>query len=160
MRSTWSRSPASHFCGLSASLRNRLGELESVLRDRVSGERFAVCRFFVVATAVTAALIESVATGNFDSETYYFGRRLGDALVNLFAIKMAGVFMISLCTIGLRTVILPRWVAFLGYACALVLLGVIANWRWIALVFPGWMLLVSLQIFLNEIQYRRVKDAH
>jgi len=35
--------------------------------------------------------------------------------------------MISACTIGLRTAIVPRWVAFSGYACALVLLMVIAN---------------------------------
>ncbi len=52
-------------------------------------------------------------------------------LVNLFAMKMAGAFMISTCTIGLRTAIFPRWVAFSGYAYALVLLIEIANWRWI-----------------------------
>jgi len=63
--------------------------------------------------------------------------------------KMAGVFMFSACTIGLRTAIFARWVAFLGYACALVLV-VIANWRWIALVFQIWMLLVSVQILLAE----------
>jgi uncharacterized membrane protein len=141
-------------------LRNRLGELEDQFFATVllaSGLLFVACLF--AAGAVMAALIESVAAGNFDSETYYFGRRVGDALVNLFAIKMAGVFMISLCTIGLRTAILPRWMAFLGYACALVLLVVIANWRWIALVFPIWMLLVSLQIFLKEFQQRKVNDA-
>jgi hypothetical protein len=59
--------------------------------------------------------------------------------------KMAGV-LISACTIGLRTAVFPRWVAFSGYACALVLLVVIANWRWITLVSPLWMLLISVQI--------------
>jgi uncharacterized membrane protein len=141
-------------------LRNRLGELEDQFFATVllaSGLLFVACLF--AAGAVMAALVESVTAGNVDSETYYFGRRVGDALVNLFAMKMAGVFMFSLCTIGLRTAILPRWVAFLGYACALVLLVVIANWRWIALVFPIWMLLVSLQIFLNEFQFNKVNDA-
>jgi hypothetical protein len=60
------------------------------------------------------------------------------------------VFMFSTCTIGMRTAIFPRWVALLGYACALVLLVVIANWRWITLVFPIWMLLVSSQILWTE----------
>jgi hypothetical protein len=132
-------------------LRNRLGELEDQFFATVflaSGLLFVACLF--AAAAVMGALIESVAAGNIDSETYYFGRRVGDALVNLFAMKMAGVFMISTCTIGLRTAIFPRWVAFSGYACALVLLVVIANWRWITLVFPIWMLLVSAHILLTE----------
>jgi hypothetical protein len=70
--------------------------------------------------------------------------------------KMAGVFMFSTCTIGLRTAILPRWVAYVGYACALLLLLVIANWRWITLIFPIWMLLVSSQILLMEFRSRDV----
>ena len=46
--------------------------------------------------------------------------------------------------------IFPRWVAFLSYACALVASVVIANWRWITLVFTIWMLLVNVQILLAE----------
>ena len=89
-------------------LRNRLGELEDQFFATVflaSGLLFVACLF--AAAAVMGALIESVAAGNIDSETYYFGRRVGDALMNLFAIKMAGVFMISTCTIALRTAIFP-----------------------------------------------------
>ncbi len=70
--------------------------------------------------------------------------------------KMAAVFVVSTCTIGLRSAILPRWVASIGYACALVLLVVIANWRWIALVFPIWMLLVNIQMLVAEFHSRRV----
>jgi hypothetical protein len=63
---------------------------------------------------------------------------------------MAGVFMFSTCTIGLRAAIVPRWIAYIGYASGLVLLLVISNWRWITLVFPIWMLLVSSYILLAE----------
>lgn len=132
-------------------LRNRLGELEDQFYATVfitSGLLFVACLF--AASAVTSALIESVIAGNVDTQTYYFGRRAGDVLLNLFAVKMAGVFMFSTCTIGLRTAIFSRWVAFAGYACAIVLLVVIANWRWIALIFPIWMLLVSAQILSTE----------
>jgi len=132
-------------------LRNRLGQLEDQFFATVllaSGLLFVATLF--VSAAVIDALIESVAAANIDGETYYFGRRITDALVNLFAMKMAGVFMFSTCTIGLRTAIFPRWVAFVGYACALLLLVVIANWRWITLVFPLWMLLVSTNILLAE----------
>jgi hypothetical protein len=113
-----------------------------------SGLLFVTCMF--AAAALMGALIESVAASNIDSATYYFGRRITDALINLFAMKMAGVFMVLACTIGLCTAIYPRWVAFSGYACALALLVVIANWRWITLVFPIWTLLVSAQILLAE----------
>ena len=105
------------------------------------------------------ALVESVAAGSIANETYYFNRRVSDALLNLFAMKMAAVFMFSTCTIGLRTAIFPRWVAFLGYACALVLLAVIADWRWITLVFPIWMLLVSTQILCAEFRSRQAGKA-
>jgi hypothetical protein len=136
-------------------IRNRVGELEDQFFATVflaSGLLFVATMF--VASAVTGALTDSVATGSIDSETYYFGRRVSDSLLNLFAMKMAAVFMFSTCTIGLRTATFPRWVAFLGYACALVLLAVIADWRWITLVFPIWMLLLSGQILSAEFRSR------
>ena len=144
-------------------LRNRLGELEDKFFATVflgSGLLFVACLFG--AAAMSGALIEVAAAGNLrspDSATLYFGRRAIDALVNLFAMKMAGVFMISTCTIGLRSAIFPRWIAFAGYACALVLLLVIANWKWIQLVFPLWMLLLSMQILLAEFRSRFAGEA-
>jgi hypothetical protein len=137
-------------------LRSRLGELEDQFFATVflaSGVLFVATMF--ASAAVTGAMIESVAAGNIDSEIYYFGRRVSDSLMNLFAMKMVGVFMFSTCTIGLRTAIMPRWVAFIGYACALVLLVILANWRWIALIFPLWMLLVSGQMLVTEFRSRQ-----
>ena len=134
-------------------LRNRLAELEDQFFATVflaSGLLFVASLF--ASAAVTSALVESVAAANMGSPTYYFGRYLSDALLNLFAMKMAGVFMISTCTIGLRTGIIPRWLVFAGYACALVLLLVIANWRWITLIFPIWMLILSTWTLLTELR--------
>jgi hypothetical protein len=136
-------------------LRTRLGALEDQFFATVfiaSGLVFVATMF--VSAAVSGALIESLAAKNIDGETYYFGRHITDALMNTFAMKMAGVFMISTCTIGLRTRIFPRWLAYVGYGCALLLLVVIGNWRWITLVFPIWMLLVSGQILGAEFRSR------
>jgi hypothetical protein len=144
-------------------LRDHLGELEDRFFATVflgSGLLFVACMFG--ASAVSGALIEVAAAGNLrspDIATLYFGRRATDALLNVFAMKMAGVFMISTCTIGLRSAIFPRWIAFVGYACALVLLLVIANWKWIELIFPLWMLLVSVQILLAEFRSRVARTA-
>jgi hypothetical protein len=135
-------------------LRNRLGELEDRFFATVffgSGLLFVASLF--ATAAVTGALIDAAASGDTADAAYHFGYRLGDTLFNLFAIKMAGVFMFSTCTIGLRTAFIPRWLALVGYACAVVLLLVIANWKWIALVFPIWMLLLSAHILLAELRH-------
>ena len=135
-------------------LRNRMGEREDQFFATVflgSGLLFVASLFGMA--AVMRALIETLARGRIGRDTYYFGRWMSDALFNIFAIKMAGVFIISTCTIGLRTAIIPRWVANIGYACALVLLLVIANWKWITFVFPLWMLLVSTYILLSELRF-------
>ena len=141
-------------------LRDRLGELEDRFFATVflgSGLLFVATLF--MAAAVTTALLESVAVGDIDSQTYYFGRYLSDTLLNLFAMKMAGAFMFSTCTLGLRTAIFRPWAAYIGYGCALMLLLIIANWRWITLVFPAWMLLVSAQIWLAGFRSRQAPIA-
>lgn len=141
-------------------LRTHVGELEDQFFATVflgSGLLFVASLFGVA--AVMQALVKSAGTGGVSSETYHFGHRVSDALFNIFAMKMAGVFIISTCTIGLRTAIVPRWIAFTGYACALLLLLFIANWKWITFVFPIWMLFVSGHILFAEFRCRRALTA-
>jgi hypothetical protein len=57
-----------------------------------------------------------------DSATFTFARAVTYETMNLYAVKMAGVFMISTSTLTIRTGITPRWIAFLGFVCALLLL--------------------------------------
>jgi hypothetical protein len=135
-------------------LRNRFGPQEDKFFASVflgSGLLFVATLF--ISAAISGAMVETVASGHvrlLDSDAFYLTRHLVGACLNVFAIKMAGVFIISTSTIVLRTAILPRWVAFLGYGCALVLLLIITSWPWIALVFPGWMLIVSVRILIAE----------
>jgi hypothetical protein len=70
--------------------------------------------------------------------------------MNTYAIKMAGVFMVSSCTLFLRLKLAPRWMIFLGYALALFLLLSIGYISWAALVFPLWTLLISLYILIEN----------
>ena len=103
---------------------------------------------------VKGALTESVASGGIGGDTYHFGHRISDVLLNLFAMEMAGIFIVSTCTIGSRSAIIRWWVTLIGYACTAVLMIVIANWKWITLVFPIWILLVSAQILPTEFRTR------
>ncbi len=135
-------------------LRDRVGALEDQFFATVflgSGLLFVASLF--ASAAFWGALVEAKASGRWqdlNNETYYLIRQLVGSFLNVFAIKMAGVFIISTSTIVMRTSILPRWVALSGYACALVLLLVITNWPWIALLFPLWILVLSASILLAE----------
>ena len=135
-------------------LRHRLGALEDQFFATVflgSGLLFVGSLF--ASAAAAGALLQVTPTVNIqqtDDKIYYFVQHLSYTFLNVFAIKMAGVFMFSTCTIALRTGLFPRWVAFSGFLCGLVLVVVISNWLWIALLFPIWILLVSAQILIAD----------
>ena len=135
-------------------VRSRLGAAEDQFFATVflgSGLLFVAMLFNTAGAA--GGLLEAVSSGNVrlsDSETYYASRGTTYVLMNVFGIKMAGVFMFSTCTIGLKRAIFPRWIAYLGYGCAVVLLLIITNWPWIALVFPLWILLLSAYLLVAD----------
>ena len=64
--------------------------------------------------------------------------------------RMAAVFTLSVSTLGIRTSAMPRWVSFIGYAVALVLLLAAGEHRWSQLLFPAWVLLVSIVILFTR----------
>jgi hypothetical protein len=130
-------------------IRNRLGELE----DKFFATVLLGSGLLFVASLFASAAFSGAASGRADllnSDTYYLARQVSGAFLNIFAIKMAGVFIFSTSMIVFRTAILPRWVALLGFTCAVVLLLVITTWQWIALLFPLWMLVLSTRILLAE----------
>ncbi len=73
-------------------------------------------------------------------------RRITSLLLNVYAMRMAAVFTISVATISLRTGVIPKWLAYAGYASALVLLVSFGISPWVHLLFPLWILLLSVHI--------------
>jgi hypothetical protein len=140
-------------------LRNRLGALEDQFFATVFlGSGLLLVGSLFASAAAAGALLQVTPTVNVqqvDDEIYYFVQHLSYTFLNVFGIKMAGVFMFSTCTIALRTALFPRWVAFSGFICGVVLLVVISNWLWIALLFPLWILVVSAQILVADRMDRR-----
>jgi len=72
---------------------------------------------------------------------------------NVYALRMAGVTMISLATIWMRTDLMPRWLAVITYLLALVLLLVVNFSLWITLIFPAWVFLISLYILWMRLKH-------
>ena len=77
--------------------------------------------------------------------------RITRLLLNIYAMRMAAVFMISVATIALRTRVMPRWLAISGYASAVVLLFSVSIAPWLELLFPLWVLLLSSQILRRSL---------
>jgi hypothetical protein len=151
------------FLWFMAVLRDRIGLLEDRFFATVflgSGLLFVAMLF--TAVAVSQGLLDTFGAGTAlpgESEAYRVGRGMAYALMNPFGMRMAAVFMFVTSSIGLRTAVLSRWVSFVGFAFGLVLLLVITDFAWIAMLFPLWVLLVSAWILIRARDQHRGTDA-
>ena len=89
-----------------------------------------------------------------DFGSYTFARTLAYQLTNVYKLRMAGVFMMSTCTLAIRTGMFPRWMALLGYVLALFLLLSVGRFGSAPLVFPLWALLISLYVLFANFHPR------
>ena len=145
-------------------LRDRFGDAEDRFFATVflgSGLLFVGMLF--VASAVAAGLI-AAAGDNADkllsSGAWELGRQTTHELMAVYAMRMAGVFTLATCTILFRTRLAPRWLIASGYAVAALLLLTIGLLPWIELVFPAWVLVLSLYVLITSFtRSRTVGDA-
>ncbi len=137
-----------------------------VLRDRLGAreDRFFATVFFgsallylamlFVAAGLIGALVlaaESTEQSQLvNSPAFRLTRAAIFVMLNVYATKMATVFMISTSTVVIYTGIAPRWVAILGFISALVLLVGSYYSTWPILVLPVWVLLLSVIILHDK----------
>ena len=136
-------------------VRDRLAEAEDRLFATVflgSGLLFLAMMF--VATAVFGAIVlvhvahpEALR----DSPAFALARAFAYTLVNVYAIRMAGIFMLITSTIALRTAFIARWMAAPGFAMGLFLLFASQWFAWSFLVFPLWALLISVYLLVTSL---------
>lgn len=131
-------------------LRDRIGQREDRFFATVflgSGLLFVAMLF--AASAEAGGLInDSVLRdgSSAGSAVLNLGRQVTGLLLNTYAMRMAAVFTLSTATIILRTEALPRWLSFVGFGVGLVLLVSFGLTPWYELLFPGWILLLSIEI--------------
>jgi hypothetical protein len=136
-----------------AALRRRVGRLEDQLFATVflaTGLLFVAMLFAAGAAAsaaVTAARFGNTAAG---SIALLFGASLAKTLFYVFAVKMAGAFMLVSSTIGRRTGALPRWFILLGTAAGIVMLFSVGFFEPLALIFPAWVAIVSIVLLRTD----------
>jgi hypothetical protein len=138
-----------------AVVRDRLGELEDRFFATVflgSGLLFVAMVFNAAAVAGAIITVLGSGSGNLiQSGAYALGRAAIAQTMHIYAMRMAGVFMITTSKISLKTRLFPHWMAVFGYVLAVVLLLSVGTIEWIPLVFPLWVLLISLHILSQNL---------
>jgi hypothetical protein len=130
-----------------------------VIRDRVGAheDRFFATVFlgsgllFVgmlfVGAAVAGGLIAGVSSsGSPGTGTVALGRNVTSLLLNVYSLRMAAVFTLATVTISRPTKILSRWITYAGIVTAVVLVFGVGISPWVELLFPVWILAVSINV--------------
>jgi hypothetical protein len=137
-------------------LRDRLGAQEDRFFATVffgSGLLFLAMLFAAAAIGGAVMLLASSSDQNelSSSAMFRYARASVFILTNVYAVKMAVVFMISTSTVVIYTAIAPRWIAILGYALAGILLFGSYAFGWSIAVLPVWVFLVSIHILISNL---------
>ena len=79
-----------------------------------------------------------------NSATFPLARAFVYGIMNVYAVKMAAVFMFSTSTVVIYASFAPQWLAYLGYALAAVLLFGGGLLGWGLIVLPLWVFAISV----------------
>ena len=132
-----------------------------VIRDRIGAheDRFFATVFlgsgllFVgmlfVGAAVAGATIAAASSAHPGADTLALSRNVTGSLLNVYAMRMAAVFTLTTVNIARRTAIVSRWLVLAGLACALILLVGTGISPWVELLFPAWILALSLDVLIS-----------
>ncbi len=147
-----------------AVLRDYVGQLEDRFFATVflgSGLLF-LAMFFASAAMIGAVILvqSAIQSGEMtNSATPHVVRALAFIVMNVYALKMAGVFMLSTSTVIIYTGIAPRWIAIVGYALALLLIVGSSYVGWSVVVFPIWVFLLSSYILTVNLRQPTARSA-
>ena len=110
-----------------------------------SGLLFVAMLF--AAAAISGGLIADASSASPSAGTLALGRNVTAILLNIYhAMRMAAVFTLTTVTIARRTEIVSRWLTVAGLVSALVLLVGVGISPWVELLFPLWILALSIDI--------------
>jgi hypothetical protein len=144
-------------------VRSHLGKSEDRLFATVflgSGLLFLAMLFTSAGIAGGIIFLYGVAPSQLiNTGMYTFGRVISYHIMQVYTMRMAGVFMMSTSSLGLRTGVFPRWMAYLGIALALFLLFSMGLIQWAPVVFPLWVFLISCEILITSLRRRGGAEA-
>jgi hypothetical protein len=136
-----------------AVVRHHLGAYEDQFFATVSlGSGLLFVAMSFVAFAVAGGTLAAYQSGGSAAGVFSLNLGIISQAFNTYALKMAGVFMFSLGTLWRKTGVMPRSVTLVTYLLALVMLVALSHNLWLALLFPAWVLLVSVVILVSGLR--------
>ena len=133
-------------------IRDRIGAHEDRFFATVflgSGLLF-VGKMFVAAAFAGGLIAGTSSSGSPGTDTLALGRNVTSILLNVYSMRMAAVFTLTTVTIARRTEIVSRWLTVAGVVTAVVLLVGVGISPWVELLFPVWILAVSIEILASR----------
>ncbi len=145
------------FCGIfflwfMGAVRSQIGDREDKFFATLylgSGLLFVAMLFILAALFVGLLTVAHANSGTAPNDLWRFGRGTIYTLTTSYELRMAAVFTIATSTITLKLRLHHRWITWSGYLVGLVLLTTATTVRWIELVFPAWVFLVSVNILVR-----------
>lgn len=142
-------------------VRDSLGEAEDKFFATVTlGSGLVFLALTLASCAIAGGLLGSLLTGGNQAlplGVYLFARSVTVLAFNAFAVKLASVFMFSLATLWRSTRVMPRPLSYLTYLLAFVMLVAFNSSLWLLLIFPAWVLLVSVYILVTNLRPKEVE---
>jgi hypothetical protein len=135
-------------------VRSRLGELEDrFFATAFLGSGLLFVAMLFSAAAVTGAVLDMYGrTEQVTSTDARLASAIVSALLGTFGIRMAAVFTLVVTNLGRRTGIVPPWLVVAGYATGLVLLLAPPMTLWATLLFPAWVLALSVNMLVLSLR--------
>ena len=140
-------------------IRDRLGPQEDQFFSTVFfGSSLLFLALVFVSVAVAGGILAAASLNPDESlsdDIIVFGRAMMLEISNVYALRMAGVFMFSLSSIWWRTRSMPTWLPLLTIIAGLALLLITTRSLWFTLLFPAWVFSVSIFILTRDLQSMR-----
>jgi hypothetical protein len=104
-----------------------------------------------VSAATAAGLLEAETRGGtaISPEVWSFARHTTYLVLTVYAMRMAGIFVLVTTTIMTRLRIVPRWLTVVGFVVAITLLLTVESLAWAVMLFPLWVLILSLHFLVH-----------
>ena len=139
-------------------VRDRIGEGE----DRLFASVFLGSGLLFVAMLLSSAAVaggllftaDDSAIAASQPAIWAFGRRVTNTILNVYAMRMAAVFITATTTLAVRLRLIPRWLAVVGYLTAAALLLTVGVIPWLELLFPAWVFVISVHILVVNMHAR------
>lgn len=136
--------------------RDRLGRREDQFFSTVflgSGLLYLATSFIAYAIAGGLLVSRTMLDPEMDESILVFGQMTIIQIASVYNVRMSAVFMISAATLWLRTQVMPRWLVLVTYVLGLALLVLVNLSNWMTLIFPSWILGVSILILFYNYQH-------